>query len=87
MDAIGAMLLALRHRDVTGGRWNGKTGDARCVAGQQMVDAAHGTNRFSLMETWCQGRRGGRGSRAHRWCSAGIVPSKTLIQPKIMKIS
>ncbi|MDO9192558.1 MAG: CoA transferase, partial [Undibacterium sp.] len=36
---IGAM-MALRHRDVTGGRWNSKSGDA-CIAGVgQMVDVA-----------------------------------------------
>lgn len=47
---IGAM-LALRHRDVTGGRWNGKTGDA-CVAGQgQMVDVALYESVFNLMES------------------------------------
>ena len=36
---IGAM-MALRHRDVTGGRWNGKAG-GDCIAGEgQMVDVA-----------------------------------------------
>lgn len=48
--AIGA-LMALRHRDVTGGRWNGKTG-ADCVAGQgQMVDVALYEAVFNLMES------------------------------------
>lgn len=48
--AIGA-LMALRHRDVTGGRWNGKTG-AECVAGQgQMVDVALYEAVFNLMES------------------------------------
>ena len=47
---IGA-LMALRHRDVTGGRWNGKTGDA-CVAGQgQMVDVALYEAVFNMMES------------------------------------
>ncbi len=48
--AIGA-LMALRHRDVTGGRWNGETG-ADCVAGQgQMVDVALYEAVFNLMES------------------------------------
>ncbi len=48
--AIGA-LMALRHRDVTGGRWNGKTG-AECVAGQgQMVDVALYEAVFNMMES------------------------------------
>ncbi len=47
---IGAM-MALRHRDVTGGRWNAKTG-AECVAGQgQMVDVALYESVFNLMES------------------------------------
>ena len=47
---IGAM-MALRHRDVTGGRWNGKLGD-ECVAGQgQMVDVALYESVFNLMES------------------------------------
>jgi crotonobetainyl-CoA:carnitine CoA-transferase CaiB-like acyl-CoA transferase len=47
---IGAM-MALRHRDATGGRWNGKTG-ADCVAGQgQMVDVALYESVFNLMES------------------------------------
>src|SRR5690606_11187280 len=47
---IGAM-MALRHRDVTGGRWNGKTGDD-CVAGQgQMVDVALYESVFNMMES------------------------------------
>ena len=47
---IGAM-MALRHRDVTGGRWNGKDGDA-CVAGQgQMVDVALYESVFNMMES------------------------------------
>jgi crotonobetainyl-CoA:carnitine CoA-transferase CaiB-like acyl-CoA transferase len=47
---IGAM-MALRHRDITGGRWNGKAG-AQCVAGQgQMVDVALYESVFNLMES------------------------------------
>ena len=48
--AIGA-LMALRHRDVTGGRWNGKTGED-CKAGQgQMVDVALYEAVFNMMES------------------------------------
>jgi formyl-CoA transferase len=48
--ALGA-LMALRHRDVTGGRWNGKEGEA-CVAGQgQMVDVALYEAVFNMMES------------------------------------
>jgi formyl-CoA transferase len=47
---IGAM-MALRHRDVTGGRWNGHQGEA-CVAGEgQMVDVALYESVFNLMES------------------------------------
>jgi len=47
---IGAM-MALRHRDATGGRWNGKSGE-QCVAGQgQMVDVALYESVFNLMES------------------------------------
>ncbi len=46
-----AALMALRHRDVTGGRWNGKSG-ADCVAGQgQMVDVALYEAVFNMMES------------------------------------
>ena len=48
--AIGA-LMALRHRDASGGRWNGKSG-AECVAGQgQMVDVALYEAVFNMMES------------------------------------
>lgn len=48
--AIGA-LMALRHRDMTGGRWNGKT-DKDCTAGQgQMVDVALYEAVFNMMES------------------------------------
>lgn len=48
--AIGA-LMALRHRDATGGRWNGKSGE-ECVAGQgQMVDVALYEAVFNMMES------------------------------------
>ena len=47
---IGAM-MALRHRDATGGRWNGKQGEA-CRAGQgQMVDVALYEAVFNMMES------------------------------------
>jgi crotonobetainyl-CoA:carnitine CoA-transferase CaiB-like acyl-CoA transferase len=47
---IGAM-MALRHRDVTGGRWNGKS-DGQCIAGQgQMVDVALYESVFNMMES------------------------------------
>jgi len=47
---IGAM-MALRHRDVTGGRWNGKRGE-ECTAGQgQMVDVALYESVFNVMES------------------------------------
>ncbi|MGE5652464.1 CaiB/BaiF CoA-transferase family protein [Noviherbaspirillum sp. UKPF54] len=74
---IGAM-MALRHRDVTGGRWNGKTG-AECVAGQgQMVDVALYEAVFNMMESMVpeydyagvvRARTGG--------ALPGIVPSNT----------
>lgn len=48
--ALGAM-MALRHRDATGGRWNGKTGE-QCSAGQgQMVDVALYEAVFNMMES------------------------------------
>jgi formyl-CoA transferase len=47
---IGAM-MALRHRDVTGGRWNGKSG-MDCRSGQgQMVDVALYEAVFNMMES------------------------------------
>lgn len=47
---IGAM-MALRHRDATGGRWNGKRG-GECIAGQgQMVDVALYEAVFNIMES------------------------------------
>ncbi len=47
---IGAM-MALRHRDVTGGRWNGKSAELS-VAGQgQMVDVALYEAVFNMMES------------------------------------
>ncbi len=74
---IGA-LMALRHRDATGGRWNGKQGEDR-VAGQgQMVDVALYESVFNLMESlvpeydvagFVRERTGGS--------LPGIVPSNT----------
>ena len=47
---IGAM-MALRHRDTTGGRWNGKNGD-ESIAGQgQMIDVALYEAVFNMMES------------------------------------
>lgn len=47
---IGAM-MALRHRDATGGRWNGMAGSP-CVAGEgQMVDVALYEAVFNMMES------------------------------------
>lgn len=47
---IGAM-MALRHRDTTGGRWNGKSGK-ELVAGQgQMIDVALYEAVFNMMES------------------------------------
>lgn len=47
---IGA-LMALHHRNATGGRWNGKTG-ADCTAGEgQMVDVALYEAVFNMMES------------------------------------
>ena len=62
---IGAM-MALRHRDVTGGRWNGKQGDA-CVAGQgQMVDVTLYESVFNLRE-----------SLVPEFTQAGVVRERT----------
>lgn len=47
---IGAM-LALRHRDATGGRWNGKSGDELLAGCGQMVDVALYESVFNLMES------------------------------------
>lgn len=47
---IGAM-MALRHRDVTGGRWNGKTGTESQAGQGQMVDVALYESVFNLMES------------------------------------
>ena len=56
-DSIAAMhgviggLMALHHRNATGGRWNGKEGDD-CVAGEgQMVDVALYEAVFNIMES------------------------------------
>ena len=48
--AIGA-LMALRHRDVTGGRWNGKTGEDFKAGQGQMVDVALYEAVFNMMES------------------------------------
>lgn len=47
---IGAM-MALRHRDTTGGRWNGKSGDEQIAGQGQMVDVALYEAVFNMMES------------------------------------
>ncbi len=47
---IGAM-MALRHRDVTGGKWNGKSGDELLAGQGQMVDVALYEAVFNMMES------------------------------------
>lgn len=62
---VGA-LMALHHRDATGGRWNGKEG-AECVAGEgQMVDVALYEAVFNVME-----------SLVPEYSVAGIVRERT----------
>ncbi|WP_420105414.1 CaiB/BaiF CoA transferase family protein [Herbaspirillum huttiense] len=83
---IGAM-MALRPRDVSGGRWNGKSG-ADCVAGQgQMVDVALYEAVFNMMESMVpefdfagvvRERTGG--------ALPGIVPSNTYTTGEGMNI-
>jgi crotonobetainyl-CoA:carnitine CoA-transferase CaiB-like acyl-CoA transferase len=74
---IGAM-FALRHRDATGGRWNGKR-DAECRAGQgQMVDVALYEAVFNLMEsTVPEFDRYGVVRTRTGGALPGIVPSNT----------
>ena len=74
---IGAM-MALRHRDVTGGRWNGKAGEA-CVAGQgQMVDVALYESVFNVMESLVPEYDYAGVKRERTGASLpGIVPSNT----------
>jgi crotonobetainyl-CoA:carnitine CoA-transferase CaiB-like acyl-CoA transferase len=47
---IGAM-MALRHRDATGGRWNGQTGEASQAGQGQMIDVALYEAVFNMMES------------------------------------
>lgn len=47
---IGAM-MALRHRDATGGRWNGQSGDASQAGQGQMIDVALYEAVFNMMES------------------------------------
>ncbi|KAF1042979.1 MAG: Succinyl-CoA--L-malate CoA-transferase beta subunit [Herbaspirillum frisingense] len=74
---IGAM-MALRHRDVTGGRWNGKSG-ADCVAGQgQMVDVALYEAVFNMMESMVpEFDQAGVVRERTGGALPGIVPSNT----------
>ena len=51
LHGVMGALMALRHRDVTGGRWNGKAG-TESIAGQgQMVDVALYESVFNIMES------------------------------------
>ncbi len=51
LHGVTGAMMALRHRDMTGGRWNGKTG-AESVAGVgQMVDVALYESVFNMMES------------------------------------
>ena len=72
--------MALRHRDVTGGRWNGQQG-AACIAGQgQMVDVALYEAVFSMMESMLP-EFGMSGFVRERTGASlpGIVPSNTYL--------
>ena len=74
---IGAM-MALRHRDATGGRWNGKTGTESVAGVGQMVDVALYESVFNVMESlvpefdYAGVQRERTGA-----CLPGIVPSNT----------
>lgn len=74
---IGA-LMALHHRNATGGRWNGETGPA-CVAGQgQMVDVALYEAVFNMMESLVpEYAVGGVVRERTGGALPGIVPSNT----------
>ncbi|MEC5218044.1 crotonobetainyl-CoA:carnitine CoA-transferase CaiB-like acyl-CoA transferase [Actimicrobium sp. GrIS 1.19] len=74
---IGAM-MALRHRDASGGRWNGK-GGADCSAGQgQMVDVALYESVFNLMESLVpEFDHAGMVRERTGGALPGIVPSNT----------
>ena len=62
---IGAM-MALRHRDQTGGRWNGKIGPELRAGQGQMVDVALYESVFNLME-----------SLVPEYDAAGVVRERT----------
>jgi crotonobetainyl-CoA:carnitine CoA-transferase CaiB-like acyl-CoA transferase len=51
LHAVIGALMALRHRDVTGGRWNGKTGEDSRGGQGQMVDVALYESVFNMMES------------------------------------
>ena len=74
---IGAM-MALHHRDATGGRWNGKTGTESVAGVGQMVDVALYESVFNVMESlvpefdYAGVQRERTGA-----CLPGIVPSNT----------
>jgi len=74
---IGAM-FALRHRDATGGRWNGKGGTQRRGGEGQMVDVALYEAVFNLMEsTVPEYDRAGVVRARTGGALPGIVPSNT----------
>lgn len=51
MHGVVGALVALHHRNATGGRWNGKTG-SECTAGHgQMIDVALYEAVFNMMES------------------------------------
>ncbi|MFC7299719.1 CaiB/BaiF CoA transferase family protein [Herminiimonas aquatilis] len=51
MHGVMGAMMALRHRDATGGRWNGKTGDEQIAGQGQMVDVALYEAVFNMMES------------------------------------
>jgi formyl-CoA transferase len=51
MHGVMGAMMALRHRDVTGGRWNGLSDDALKAGQGQMVDVALYESVFNLMES------------------------------------
>jgi formyl-CoA transferase len=51
MHGVMGAMMALRHRDVTGGRWNGLSGEALQAGQGQMVDVALYESVFNLMES------------------------------------
>ena len=76
---IGA-LMALRHRDVSGGRWNGLHGAQRVSGQGQMVDVALYESVFNLMESLVpEFDHAGVVRERSGGALPGIVPSNTYI--------